>query len=85
MRRDYRQIPLSPEGQAIMEKFATPLRWPITEKAHAANLAEAIRRAITYEHLPNCNCGRNLRNECSKVILEAALRDYWKDHPEDVI
>ena len=47
----------------------------------ADRLGEAIRRALTWEHLPGCKCRQNCRNECREKILEAAWKLYCHEHP----
>lgn len=56
--------------------------WPITHKDLAYRLGEAIRRVLAGEHLPNCSCSKNLRNECRERILNEAFKLYCEQCPE---
>ena len=72
-------------GDALSRKEEKPMStqpWPINDKDLVHRLGEAIRKALTWEHLPNCRCNKNLRNECRDKILEEAFALYCKEHPE---
>jgi hypothetical protein len=67
----------------------------MSDRDLADRLGEAIRQALTWEHLPKgrapgeilqpgallCECG-NGHNLCRDRILEEAFRLYAKEHPE---
>jgi hypothetical protein len=41
---------------------------------HIDALEQAIRDALEWKHLPDCNCSRDLNNRCREQILRNALR-----------
>lgn len=62
-------------------QVGTP-RWPKSEREHAAQMAEAIRRVLRGEHEPKCM--EQARCTCWKPILHAVYREYLVDHPGEV-